>query len=62
MCGNDIDRFEEVAEVSPWTLVPDDHPLRPMVDAVLSEMSPIFDRLYSFVRRPSIPLKKLLRA
>lgn len=65
MRGKDVDRSEEVAEVSPSALVPEDHPLRPMrqtVDAVLSEMSPIFDSLYSFVGRPSIPPEKLLRA
>jgi len=45
--------------------VPADHPLRPMrtmVDAVLTELSPQFSRLYSRVGRPSIPPEHLLRA
>jgi len=33
-----------------------------MVDPVLSEMSPIFDSIYSFAGRPSIAPEKLLRA
>ena len=42
-----------------------DHPLRPirkMVDSVLSELSPLFERLYAKTGRPSIPPEKLLRA
>src|SRR5881398_1173713 len=45
--------------------IPADHPLRAMrqmVDAVLKEMSPRFDGLYSRVGRPSIAPEKLLRA
>jgi len=45
--------------------VPQDHPLRAiraMVDTVLHELSPVFDRLYSKVGRPSIPPEHLLRA
>jgi transposase len=51
--------------VSPEARVPKDHPLRPlrrMVDAALTELSPEFDALYSSVGRPSIPPEKLLRA
>ena len=42
-----------------------DHPLRPMrtvVDRVLEELSPRFNRLYAKVGRPSIAPEKLLRA
>jgi transposase len=42
-----------------------DHPLRPiraMVDKVLKELSPEFDKIYSKLGRPSIPPKQLLRA
>jgi len=42
-----------------------DHPLRPirtMVDKVLQELSPQFNRMYSKVGRPSIPPEQLLRA
>src|SRR5262245_18474821 len=45
--------------------IPVDHPLRvmrPMVDAVLRELSPRFTELYSRVGRPSIAPEKLLRA
>src|SRR5262249_60161170 len=36
--------------------------LRPLVDAVLGELSPRFDELYSRIGRPSIAPEKLLRA
>jgi transposase len=45
--------------------VPEDHPLRAirtMVDKVLEQLSPTFDRLYSRIGRPSIPPERLLRA
>lgn len=45
--------------------VPADHPLRAirtMVDAVLRELSPRFEKLYSKIGRPSIPPERLLRA
>ena len=45
--------------------VPADHPLRPirrMVDRALSEMSPLFDRLYAEKGRVCIPPEYLLRA
>jgi len=45
--------------------IPPDHPLRamrPLVDAVLRELSPRFAELYSRVGRPSIAPEKLLRA
>src|SRR5881296_4379972 len=45
--------------------IPTDHPLRamrPLVDAVLRELSPRFAELYSRVGRPSIAPEKLLRA
>ena len=45
--------------------VPAGHPLRvilPLVDGVLSGLSPDFQRLYALNGRPSIPPEKLLRA
>jgi transposase len=51
--------------ISPEERVPQDHPLRPirkMVDEVLKELSPMFDRLYSHTGRPSIAPEMLLRA
>ena len=45
--------------------VPADHPLRrikPRVDAVLKNLSPLFDDLYEELGRPSIPPEQLLKA
>jgi transposase len=44
--------------------VPQDHPLRPlrrMCDEALRELSPLFERLYSYTGRPSIAPEMLLR-
>jgi transposase len=63
--GPDTKRSQEQFTASPEDLVPADHPLRSvkaMADAVLSEMSPIFESIYSFAGRPSIPPERLLRA
>lgn len=65
MRGPDIKRSQEQFTASPEELVPPAHPLRAMktmADAVLSEMSPIFESIYSFAGRPSIPPERLLRA
>ena len=51
--------------ISPAARVPKDHPLRAvrgMVDVVLAELSPRFQKLYSHTGRPSIPPERLLRA
>ena len=51
--------------VSCESRVPADHPLRavlPLVDGVLSGLSPAFQQLYAVNGRPSIPPEKLLRA
>lgn len=51
--------------VSPEQRVPKDHPLRPIkkvVDAIFTELSPKFDELYSDRGRPSIPPEHLLSA
>ena len=51
--------------VSCESRVPAGHPLRsvlPLVDGVLSGLSPAFQRLYAVNGRPSIPPEKLLRA
>lgn len=64
-------RGDEDAQADVWSYipleqrVPADHPLRPlraMVDVVLTELSPQFNRLYARVGRPSIPPEHLLRA
>src|SRR5499433_1579912 len=64
-------RGDEDGQADVWSYipleqrVPADHPLRPMramVDAILVELSPQFNQLYSRVGRPSIPPEQLLRA
>lgn len=51
--------------LSPEQRVREDHPLRAVrtqVDEVLKRLSPLFDDMYSWTGRPSIPPEKLLRA
>jgi transposase len=65
MRGDDRQPQSMFSYVSPETRVTQDHPLRAvrsMVDEVLREMSPEFDRLYAAVGRPSVPPERLLRA
>src|SRR5262244_872974 len=63
-------RGDEDGQADVWSYipleqrVPADHPLRPMramVDAILVELSPQFNQLYSRVGRPSIPPDLLFR-
>lgn len=54
-----------LALLSPESVVPGDHPLRrikPLVDAVLKGLSPLFDEMYAEWGRPSIPPERLLKA
>ena len=65
MRGNDPEQGGMFSYISPEQRVRKDHPLRPirtMVDQVLKELSPRFDRMYAKVGRPSIPPEQLLRA
>jgi transposase len=65
MRGDDREAEDMFSYVRPEQRVPPDHPLRPiraLVDTVLQELSPHFDRLYAQTGRPSIPPEKLLRA
>ena len=65
MRGFDEKRAHETFTASPESLVPEDHPLRPikaMADAALSHLSPTFDAAYALYGRPSIPPERLLRA
>jgi hypothetical protein len=51
-----------VTLVSPETRVPERHPLRaikPFVEAVLKEMSPTFNAMYSSIGRSAIPPERL---
>jgi transposase len=65
MRGDDPQQAAIFSYISPEERVPQAHPLRlirAMVDAVLKELSPHFDRLYSYTGRPSIAPEQLLRA
>ncbi len=64
MRGDDNLREGMYSYISPEKRVPADHPLRPIrkiVDEILKEMSPKFQKLYSDVGRPSIAPERLLR-
>lgn len=65
MRGDDQQQDGVFSYISPEKRVPKDHPLRAirqMVDAILSDLSPHFAKLYSDVGRPSIAPEKILRA
>src|SRR4051794_875206 len=65
MRGRDRQRGHLGGYVNPEARVPQDHPLRqirPLVDAALTRLSPLFDELYSPIGRPSLPPEHLLRA
>src|SRR6201981_3585832 len=65
MRGDDNLQEGMYSYISPEKRVPADHPLRPirkMVDEILKEMSPKFQKLYSNVGRPSIAPERLLRS
>ncbi len=65
MRGDDDQQEGMFSYISPEKRVPADHPLRPirkMVDEILKEMSPKFQKLYSDVGRPSIAPERLLRS
>src|SRR6201987_1720183 len=65
MRGDDNQQEGIFSYISPEKRVPADHPLRPLrkiVDEILKEMSPKFQKLYSDVGRPSIAPERLLRS
>jgi len=65
MRGDDNQQEGMFSYISPEKRVPADHPLRAvrkMVDEILKEMSPKFQKLYSDVGRPSIAPERLLRS
>jgi transposase len=64
MRGDDPQQAAMFCEIPPEELLPAEHPLhriRVMVEAVLKELSPQFNRLSSHTGRPSIAPEKLLR-
>ncbi len=65
MRGDDDQQEGMFSYISPEKRVPADHPLRPLrkvVDEILKEMSPKFQKLYSKAGRPSIAPERLLRS
>ncbi|MBX3162504.1 MAG: transposase [Deltaproteobacteria bacterium] len=53
-----------LSTVSPDSRVPTGHPIRAireLADAALTDLSPVFDEMYSSVGRPSIPPERLLK-
>jgi len=65
MRGSDQQQSYVFSYISPEQRVRKDHPLRPirtMVDEILKELSPRFNKMYAKVGRPSIPPEQLLRA
>jgi len=65
MRGDDLKQDGAFSYVSAEKRIPKDHPLRAirsMTDAVLRELSPRFEKIYSPLGRPSIPPEQLLRA
>jgi len=65
MRGNDKQQAYMFSYLSPEERVPQDHPLRlikTMVNEILRQMSPEFQRMYAGEGRPSIAPEKLLRA
>jgi len=65
MRGEETGQGSAFSYVSAEERIPADHPLRSirqMTDEGLERMGPVFDELYSWTGRPSIPPERLLRA
>jgi transposase len=65
MRGTDRQTAELFSYISPEAPVPQDHPLgviRDLANSALDRLSPVFEKIYSAVGRPSIPPEHLLRA
>jgi transposase len=65
MRGADTKQASMLCLQSPEDRVPKDHPLRgikKLADGALTEMSPLFDEMYSAVGRPSVPPERLLKS
>ncbi len=65
MRGTDTKQASMLSLLTPEKRVPAKHPLRlvkAMAEAALTEMSPLFDAMYSAVGRSSIPPERLLKA
>jgi transposase len=65
MRGRETKQASMLCLVSPESVVPRDHPIRAikrLVEAVLRELSPVFDKMHAKTGRPSIPPERLLKA
>jgi transposase len=66
MRGTDHQQSHVFSYISPEQRVRKDHPLlrpiRTMVDEILKQLSPQFNKMYAKVGRPSIPPEQLLRS
>jgi hypothetical protein len=65
MRGTDTKQWSMFCLLSPESRVPQSHPLRPikaMCEAVLKDLSPTFDAMYSADGRDSVPPERLLKA
>jgi len=65
MRGKQEQQITMLSALTPDQLVPQDHPIRrikPIVDQALKELSPMFNRMYADLGRPSIPPEHLLKA
>jgi transposase len=65
MRGAETKQSSMLCLLSPEDRVPADHPLRrikKVAEAALTEMSPLFDEMYSAVGRPSVPPERLIKS
>ncbi len=65
MRGDTERQADIMLAVTPGSFVPAGHPIhriKPIVDAALARLSPLFDSMYSTRGRPSIPPEHLLKA
>jgi transposase len=65
MRGDSTQQAIILSAITPDQLVPQDHPIRrikPIVERVLRELSPVFRTMYAPVGRPSVPPEHLLKA
>ena len=65
MRGNSDPQLTMLTTLSSEDLIPADHPIRKIrvvVDAVLAELDPVFDRMYAAGGRRSVPPEALLKA
>ena len=65
MRGNSDPQLAMLTTLSTEDLIPVDHPIRKIrvvVDAVLAELDPVFDRMYAAGGRASVPPEALLKA